>query len=266
MSSYTLICPICYKPAGSDHRPCLVEGLRDGRLASVGEWSVKAKALAESINKSAAAPAVAAAPPAAAVAVVAAAPPPSAKPPTIRKCSSCKQPGHTKKTCKGAAAGGGAAGAVAAEEPEPEWKKIVGLEQTFPPGRYYLSDICYSMDDELYDDIWGKKFNYDTGFYTNGTDNFGVFHTAYGDGCYRGSNGKKYGVDAGVIGIVSAGLFKSPTGKDKCGPYGGTMIEAKSPLTFRSDDRGRFWCEWDGNEVYIDTTGEGAEDEDEDDY
>jgi hypothetical protein len=250
-----LSCPICFFPPGHDHRRCFFLGLEEGLWKSSQEW-VAPKAAAKPKAAAPAAVAAAAPPPSSApVAAVAAAAP-------VKKCSVCRQPGHTKKTCKGVAAPAAAAAAAPAPQPadgpaDLEWNKLGGLKQTFPPGIYYLSDICYSMDDKLYDELWGKQHNYNTGFYSNGKDHFAVFHTAYGDGCYKGSDGESYGVDAGVIGIVSERLFKAE------GPYGGTRIEAEGPVTFRSDDRGHFWCSWDGEEIYINTEG-GDEDEDED--
>jgi len=78
---------------------------------------------------------------------------------------------------------------------------------TMKPGKYYIGDICYFMDDKLYDEVWGTQFGYSGGHYErpDGTG-FIVMGTAYGDGHYNGSNGVGYGVDAGVIGLVSLEL------------------------------------------------------------
>ena len=78
---------------------------------------------------------------------------------------------------------------------------------TMKPGKYYIGDICYFLDDTLYDEVWGTKFGYNGGHYErpDGTG-FIVMGTAYGDGSYKGSNGIDYGVDAGVIGVVSLEL------------------------------------------------------------
>jgi hypothetical protein len=78
-------------------------------------------------------------------------------------------------------------------------------EHTFPAGKYYIGDLCYVLDDEHYD---AAVCDGDDGFQTNGTHTIGYFSTAYGDGCYRGTNGKNYGVDAGIIGIVPAEIIK----------------------------------------------------------
>lgn len=78
-------------------------------------------------------------------------------------------------------------------------------EHTFPAGKYYIGDPCYVLGDEIYDTVVGDGGE---GFFTNGTHTIGFFSTAYGDGCYRGTNGETYGVDAGIIGIVPAELMK----------------------------------------------------------
>ena len=82
---------------------------------------------------------------------------------------------------------------------------------TMKPGKYYIGDICYFMDTKLYDEVWGTQFGYSGGHYeqADGTG-FIVMGTAYGDGKYEGSNGSVYGVDAGVIGLVSLELGSGP--------------------------------------------------------
>ena len=69
---------------------------------------------------------------------------------------------------------------------------------------FYVGDICYVLDDNVYDDIWGKA-GYEDGVYETPFGQFAKFavaSTAYGDGSYADQFGHEYGVDAGVIGIV----------------------------------------------------------------
>lgn len=74
---------------------------------------------------------------------------------------------------------------------------------TIPPGEYYLGDPCYFF---TYDD-WDKvlatcdTFAKPVGRAPNGDIVLG-FVTAHGDGEYLGSDGFRYGVDAGLIGLV----------------------------------------------------------------
>ena len=72
----------------------------------------------------------------------------------------------------------------------------------FKQGTYYIGDLCYAIRND-----WGDFL--DT-FITDGKQcrkvrfkNRDVFvgFTAYGDGCYKGSDERSYWVDAGLIGV-----------------------------------------------------------------
>lgn len=92
------------------------------------------------------------------------------------------------------------------EERGMNWVSLgAATESTFPAGKYYIGDPCFVLDDEQYSAVCDG----DEGFHSNGKHVLGYFSTAYGDGCYRGTNGESYGVDAGIIGIVPAELIKS---------------------------------------------------------
>lgn len=75
----------------------------------------------------------------------------------------------------------------------------------FEPGKYYVGDLCYVLDDRWDEfcsltikdnDCLDGTFKLEDGtiFWTHGT--------AYGDGTYRDREGRKYAVDAGLIGVV----------------------------------------------------------------
>jgi hypothetical protein len=139
---------------------------------------------------------------------------------------------------------------------EYKWEKLPDGTK-LSPGRYYLSDTCYALPDPDYKEIWGKKFNYNGGIYRRSDGAiFATYHTAYGDGCYKGSNGEEYGVDAGVIGITSERLMGDHA------PYGGTWYTFTKPFTFVEND-GVFELNSFEGYVRINTAG-GDEDEDED--
>ena len=90
---------------------------------------------------------------------------------------------------------------------------------TLPAGRYYVGDPCYafSLDTTTWMDLIEKTdcfgvANHLKKHYTmqkpvkhNGGLMWGA-GTAYGDGCYRGSDGSEFGVDAGMLGIVSENI------------------------------------------------------------
>ncbi len=108
------------------------------------------------------------------------------------------------------------------------WKFDSNLKQTLPAGKYWIGDICYCLPEDIYDNIFGGVGGYDGGFYTHKDGGFFmVDSTAYGDGCYEGSDGFGYGVDAGIIGIVSENLIDMTNGA----LYGGKIHTFDKPVT-----------------------------------
>ena len=88
-------------------------------------------------------------------------------------------------------------------------RKDVNLTVQMDAKTVFIGDICYALDDEIYQEKWGKGLNWEDGeIRIGGNGNCGpvcavVGSTAYGDGCYKGSDGIEYAVDAGVIGVTS---------------------------------------------------------------
>ena len=82
-----------------------------------------------------------------------------------------------------------------------------------PSNKFYIGDVCYVLDDKIYDEIWGGKHDYADGLIDceNGLS-FLVHGTAYGDGEYYDQYGHPYGVDAGVIGVVPIELCAKEDG------------------------------------------------------
>jgi hypothetical protein len=129
-----------------------------------------------------------------------------------------------------------------------------------PPGTYYIGDICYFLKNNLYDGIFGG-YSYESGLYTRKSDGafFMVDHTAWGDGCYNGSDGFDYGVDAGIIGIVSRSL-----GPERdADVYGGKLHTFKDPVEIKfGGGLFRFKSHWDY--LVIETSGDNRYNSDED--
>lgn len=98
----------------------------------------------------------------------------------------------------------------------------------FAPGIYYFGDICYALKEALYDGIWGKS-GYEDGVFDTPQGRFVVAGTAHGDGVYFGSDHKKYPVDAGVLGIVPATLWKAEQSKLS---LLGKILSVKNKLVF----------------------------------
>lgn len=110
------------------------------------------------------------------------------------------------------------------EERGLNWKSLGdATEWTFPAGKYYIGDLCYVLGEEDYDTTVGEGAD---GFHTNGKHVIGYFSTYAGDGCYLDTKGRRYGVDAGIIGIAPAALVEKIKGKDE---------EAWGVLTFENE-------------------------------
>lgn len=88
---------------------------------------------------------------------------------------------------------------------------------------FYVGDICYVLDDPIYDGVWGKA-DYEDGVYETEFGKFAVASTAYGDGEYYDQFGHRYGVDAGVIGMVPWEILEQ---QKKWKRYSGTTDEDK---------------------------------------
>jgi hypothetical protein len=128
------------------------------------------------------------------------------------------------------------------------------MKCTLPPGRYYIGDICYALKNDIYDNIWGDKYDYSDGKFEVENSVFAVAATKYGDGGYKGSNGFIYDVDAGVIGMVHEKLMK----KDHY--EGGTMHTFTEHVSFSCDD-GLFLIE--SNDFYLQINTDDDDDDDE---
>ena len=126
---------------------------------------------------------------------------------------------------------------------------------TFGPGNYYIGDICYCLNDDEYNNIWGKQYDYKNGAYGF----FAVGETAYGDGEYYGGRWV-FPVDAGVIGVVDMNHSKESADTLVNGNYG-CILNISNYLTFEYDKSGIFNFEYDGHSFTIDT----QEEEDEED-
>lgn len=131
---------------------------------------------------------------------------------------------------------------------------------SFGPGKYYLGDICYVMKEDVYDKVWGDKHNFESGVHDAEGVKFAVAGTAYGDGTYKGSDGKEYGVDAGVIGIVPEALWDVE--KAKRADELGKVLDVKKLLNFSAHD-GVFNISADGELITINTKEEESEEQEE---
>lgn len=88
-------------------------------------------------------------------------------------------------------------------------RKDVNVTVTMNTNTVFIGDICYALDEEIYHKKWGDCLNWADGkIQAEGNGDSGpvcavVGSTATGDGCYEGSDGTVFGVDAGVIGVTN---------------------------------------------------------------
>ena len=105
----------------------------------------------------------------------------------------------------------------------------------FPAGDYYVGDLCYVLKEE--DDKTNSLYDtvvYQEGFYTNGKNVIGVYHTG-DDGAWEDTKGRIYGVDAGNIGIISL---------EFCDPK---SHFSKKKITIKNE----FEFGWNGRKIYL---------------
>ena len=117
---------------------------------------------------------------------------------------------------------------------------------------FYIGDICYVLDERVYQEIWGNVHGFTNGKFTDPQTNmsFAVADTRYGDGEYSDNKGRLYGVDAGVIGLVPAELIRFDY------DFGGQIFDGAGEATFEAYNGVFFITLPSGEVVKIDTTDE----------
>ncbi len=102
---------------------------------------------------------------------------------------------------------------------------------TVPPGTYYIGDLCYALQDTIYDSVFGGT-GYDTGVYEKDDTFFFLSGTFAGDGVYKGSDDFEYAVDSGTIGICSQKLVDFSKSSYRLG----RIFEFKYPVECQFED------------------------------
>lgn len=90
---------------------------------------------------------------------------------------------------------------------------------------FYIGDLCYALNEEIYDEVWGGN-NYEDGQYTDPETKaeFAMVGTAYGDGEYKSDVGALFPVDAGIIGVADLSICDKDTSFGKVVPdYSGIV-------------------------------------------
>lgn len=210
-------CCVCHQRMGVDHRMCLVSMLHSGVTNVVDEWHRQSGFEVPGTS--------------------APAPTPITPPRTTSSVPAAPPPVERKKKYT--------------EPNKEDWSYKGEHKFTAPPGTYYIGDICYFLQEPIYDRIFGGQ-GYESGLYTRKTDNafFMVDGTAYGDGEYEGSDGFGYGVDAGIIGIASRVLGP----EEDANVYGGKLHTFKDPVEIKFAN-GIFRFKSHSKYLIIDTQG-----------
>lgn len=129
------------------------------------------------------------------------------------------------------------------------------MNEEIQPGKYYLGDPSFVLSEEIYSRIWGHIYNYENGKFSIYGKDFAVHSTHYGDGIYYDNKKRTYGVDAGVIGIVSLDLIDdNEEALKKCDTFG-TLLECTEPFYFIYD-AGIFYIRCDEEVIEINTRSE----------
>ena len=136
----------------------------------------------------------------------------------------------------------------------------------FEPGKYFLGDVCYALPEDIYDEVWGDKYNYQNGYFAwddedGNQGEFAVASTAYGDGEYYGGI-DVFLVDAGVLGVTDITDRQRYTDSELSRI--GKVVRVSKGLDFSYDkDTHSFTYNVDGKEFTVETEFEDDEDFDE---
>lgn len=143
--------------------------------------------------------------------------------------------------------------------------KEVNLQVKWNTHKVFVGDICYALDDDLYQRVWGDKL----GFKDGEIGNYAVVaSTEYGDGCYEGDE-TSYGVDAGVIGVTDIEHYMDSGHSVENLPRLGAVVEIPSgqcEVCFDADTDGTFYITINdietGDTVFKDVICTGDDDDD----
>lgn len=104
-----------------------------------------------------------------------------------------------------------------------------------PAGRYYVGDLCYVMHPQ-WDEFCAITIHehqcLDGEFVLKNGVRFATYGTQYGDGTYQDLQGRRYCVDAGLIGCIRLEDIQD----DDQWIEGGQIVEFDHPFHTRSED------------------------------
>lgn len=114
------------------------------------------------------------------------------------------------------------------------------VQAEFPPGKYYLGDLCYVLTPEQWDELmdqaidggWGCR---DGDFIVEGERIF-LGSTHSGDGTYYDNKKNQYSVDSGTIGICPIKLITPELIEYNKNLQLGSILEIKERFKISSDN------------------------------
>ena len=118
-----------------------------------------------------------------------------------------------------------------------EWNFKEVSKTTLPPGKYYIGDLCYALDDRLYDHVFGSDYRSGLFYQKNNPKHvFMLNDTGIGDGSFKGTDGYEYSVDAGILGIASFSVLDLK----KANYEGGTVVTFKGNVSLNFQPNYKF--------------------------
>ena len=130
---------------------------------------------------------------------------------------------------------------------------------------FYIGDLCYALDEKVYDEVWGGN-DYEDGQYTDPETKaeFAMVGTAFGDGEYESNEeGLSFPVDAGIIGIADLSICGKDTSLGK-------VVLDYSGIVFIEYNDGTITVSWgkeaDHKEIDIYTGYDDYDEDEEEDY
>ena len=83
------------------------------------------------------------------------------------------------------------------------------MNETVNPGKYYLGDPIFALDETTYHEIYGDIFNYENGKFDlkNNDQNMIVHKTHYGDGTFFDTKKRKYIIETGLIALIPISMI-----------------------------------------------------------
>ena len=126
------------------------------------------------------------------------------------------------------------------------------MEETVVRGKYYIGDPSYVLDENLYYDNLGEKYNFSSGKYDiNDNNDYIIIHDTHnGDGTFYDTKNRKYKVESGLIGLIPFKLIENE--KLEIAKKNGNIFNFNNKVKFFYD-AGIFYIKSGNSIIQIDT-------------